>query len=371
MNKISSKHYIFLILIVSAISLRSYSSIFIDLGDRDTWVAAIIAGIIYIAFSFFIFYVCKKTDTFDFKEIFELTYPKTLSNIFIFLFSLHLFITSVETAAIQADSIHTNIFLETPVWYSLLLFIIPTAYLITRRLDTIMIVVIISCAFIYISVFIVEIFTFKYIKPQLLLPIMGYGVSKKFIYAVLLILGSFASTAITFPFLKYMDKKNKFLKYTTLTNIFVVFIVVISIAAAIGTFGPLRACNIYYPEFIRVQRIQIDGFIEFGDLFFIAKTVCIWTLKYTLAVIAIRHIYSNIFTNKILFSIIYSILVFVLALPLARHHYLLFDLLKLYKLISLIVFCLLPFVTFLIYYIKWRKKLIPDIKSKNTNKNIT
>lgn len=368
MNKISTKHYIFFILIVSAISLRSYSSVFISLGNRDTWVAAIIAGIIYVAFSFFIFYVCKKTDNFDFTEIFKRTYPKIISKILIFIFALHLFITSVETAAIQADSIHTNIFLETPIWYSLILFLIPSTYLITRKLDTLTIVIIISCVFIYVSVFVVETFTYKYIRPQLLLPIMGYGINKEFIFCILIILGSFASTAITFPFLKCIKKKNNFLKYTTLTNIFVVFIVLISIASAIATFGPLRAYNIYYPEFIRVQRIQIDGFIEFGDLFFISKTVCIWTLKYTLSALAVRYIYADSFNNKKVFAVIYSILVFAFSYPLAKHHYFLFDMLKIYKFISLIVFCLLPFITFLLYFIKWRKNLIPNITPKDSNK---
>lgn len=364
MVKLSSKHYIFFILAVSSISLRSYSSIFIHFGGRDTWIAALIAGAIYVAFSYFIIYVCKRTDTFDIREIFSSAYPKVISDILMFLFALQLFMTSVETSAVQADSIHANIFLETPIWYSLLFFIIPAAYLITRRLDTLVIVMIILVILVFLFVFVVELFTIQYNHYDYLLPIMAFGINKEFLISILLLLGSFSAISITLPYLRFVDKKNKITKHTVLTSLFVVFICVASVMSAIATFGPVRAANIYYPEFLRVQRIQLKGFIEFGDFFFISKTTCIWLLKYTLSAVGIKYIYKDKLNNKKIFAIVYSIAVFICSYLLTINAYILTDFLKLYQLFSLTLFCILPFITFLIYFIKWRKKLKPEVINK-------
>ena len=367
MNKLSNKHYLFFILIVSSISLRSYSSVFINLGGRDTWIASIIAGIIYIAYVYFIIYVCKQTNSFDIKEIFKNTYPKTIGNILLFIFAFALFLTSVETAAVQSDSIHSTIFLETPIWYCLLFFIIPAGYLITRRIETLVIVIIITVILVFSSMFFVEVLTLKYHTFQYLLPFFELGVNRRFLLSILLILGSLSSTAITFPFLKYISKKDKILKYSTIGTIIIAIISTLSILSAISTFGPIRASNIYYPEFLRVQRIQLNGFIEFGDLFFISKTVSVWFLKYVLCAVAILYMYKNVFTNKKIFAIGYSFLAYICSYVISKKHYLLFDFLKYYELIALILLCILPFVTFLIYYLKYKKK--SQINSNFKNKN--
>ncbi|MGG7078733.1 GerAB/ArcD/ProY family transporter [Clostridium sardiniense] len=357
MNKLSSKHYLFFICVVSFISLRSYSSIFISMGGADTWLAGIIAGIIYLAYLYFIIYVCKKTNTFDIKVIFKGAYPEKIGNIFIFIFALTLFLTSIESAAAQSDSIHSNIFIETPIWYSLLFFIIPAAYLITRRLETLLIVITVTIVLVFSTMFIVELFTFSYQHYTYLLPIMGLGINKEFILCILLILGAFCSTAVTFPFLKYVDKKEKLSKFTLIAGLIIVFISVSSVISAVTTFGPLRASNIYYPEFLRTQRIEIQRFIEFGDLLFISKTTCLWFLKYVLCAVAILYLYKDKFSNKRVYAIVYSIIAYICAFFVTKNHYAFFDFLRYYQLVALLLLGIMPFITFCIYYYRWNKHL--------------
>ena len=355
MNKLSSKHYLFFICTVSFIGLRSYSSIFIKLGGTSTWLAVIIAGIIYLAYLYFIMYVCKKTNNFDIKDIFEKAYPKGFSNILIFIFAFALFLTSIESASLQGDSIHSNIFIETPIWYSLLFLIIPAAYLITRKFNTLLIVTIITLTLVFSTMFLVELFTFSYQHYDYLLPILPLGINKEFILCILLVLGAFCSTSVTFPLLKFVVKRDKLSKFTLIGGLIVVFISMASVISAVTTFGALRAGNIYYPEFLRVQRIQIQGFIEFGDLLFISKTTCLWFLKYVICATSILYLYKDKFTNKKIYAVVYSIVAYICAFFVSKNHFVLFDYLRYYHLISLVLLGLLPFITFAIYYIRFKK----------------
>lgn len=356
MNKLSSKHYIFFLLAVSLISLRGYSSIFIKLGRRDTWLAALIAGLIFILYSFFIFYVSKKTNTFDIRYVFNNVFSETIGNLLLILFSIGLFITSTESASVQCDSIHSNIFIETPIWYCLLFFIIPGMYLMTKRIDTLIIVVILTVLITLGADVLTEAFTIPYQHPQNCLPILSNGINKDFLICILLSLGSFSSIAIAFPFLRYVDKKEKLLRNTTITNIFIVLLVSFSFFVLIATFGRVRAGNIYYPDFVAAQRIQLKGFIEFGDLLFLLRTTSVWLIKYVLCAIGILYLYKDKFTNKKFFAVIYSIVAYIVAYLISKNHFTLFYLLKYYQLVELLILMIIPFVMYLIYYIKWNKK---------------
>ena len=41
----------------------------------------------------------------------------------------------------------------------------------------------------------------------------------------------------------------------------------------LSSFGPIRAANLFYPEFTQSQRVQIGGFLEFGEFLFLYQTV--------------------------------------------------------------------------------------------------
>ena len=105
MNKISTKHLMFFILATTIIALRSYSSIFIKLGGRDTALIAVIATIIYIFFLMFNLKIIKETDSLDLNETFNRTFPKFISITFLSMFIIGLFLASIESVAVEANSI--------------------------------------------------------------------------------------------------------------------------------------------------------------------------------------------------------------------------------------------------------------------------
>ncbi|MEG1482419.1 GerAB/ArcD/ProY family transporter [Clostridium sp.] len=357
MNRLSSKHYVFFLLVVSLVSLRGYSSIFLKIGGRDTWLAALIAGLIFILYAFFIFYVSKKTSTYDIRDVFNETYPKIVSNFLLLLFSVGLFLDSIESAAAQCDSIHSNIFIETPIWYCLLFFIIPGMYLITKRIDTLVVVIIFTVLVAIGSDIITEIFTAQYQHPLNCLPILPNGFTNDFLMCIAMSLGSFCSIAIVFPFLRYVNKNEHLVRNTTLTTLVIVVIVVFSFFMLVATFGRIRSGNISYPEFVAAQRIQIKGFIEFGDLLFFMRTIPIWLVKYVLCAVSILYLFKDKFTNKRIFAVIYSIAAYICAYLVGKNHFLLFEFLKYYQFVVLALLGIVPFLTYLIFFIKWKKKI--------------
>lgn len=123
MDKLSSKHFMFFILGCSMIALRSYSSIFVRLGGRDTWILAFFASIVFIVITMYLLNICIKSQTFNIKDIF-FSSSNWLGQIYMFIFAVGLFSCAVESASVEASSIHTNFFLSTPNWYCLLFLIL-------------------------------------------------------------------------------------------------------------------------------------------------------------------------------------------------------------------------------------------------------
>ena len=67
MNKMSAKHYIMFVFAVTIISLQTYSSVFITIGGRETWICTIIAFILLFLFALAIIHMAYKGNTYDIK----------------------------------------------------------------------------------------------------------------------------------------------------------------------------------------------------------------------------------------------------------------------------------------------------------------
>ena len=172
MDKLSSKHFMFFILGCSMIALRSYSSIFVRLGGRDTWILAFFASIIFIIITMYLLNICIKSQTFNIKDIF-FSSSNWLGQIYMFIFAVGLFSCAVESASVEASSIHTNFFLSTPNWYCLLFLIIPAAYILTKQMNTILILVIITVTLTLVGDVALLALVSKYLDFNYLLPILG------------------------------------------------------------------------------------------------------------------------------------------------------------------------------------------------------
>ena len=356
MNKISSKHFMLFIIGVSIISTKTYLSIFIDIGGRDTWLASLIASIAFIIFLSYVIHIFKISNTFDIKEIFKTSMPKILSNIFIFLFIITLFFNALESAAVEGNVIHSTLFINTPVWYSLIFFLVPSLFIFNKRVRTILIFVLVSVFTLIINGIAIFVLTQGYKDINNLLPVLGNGFSSGFILSIFLILGSFSTAMIAMPFLKYIDKAKHLRKHSLLASFIVAIFIITSFVGAITAFGPLRSANIFYPEFILCQRIELAGFLEFGELFFIIQTVIGFFVKYVLSSYSIIIICEKYIKNKYIFTGIYTFIIFVLANFLGLNNYLLHDAVKYLQILNLISFLFLPLLVFSVYYIRFRGK---------------
>ena len=88
MNKISVKHFIIFIFGVTYISLKTYPSLFIAQGGRDTWLYALIIYLIFFSFVMYLISVMQSKKVYNINEIFTFGLSKFFGNIFLFLFSL-------------------------------------------------------------------------------------------------------------------------------------------------------------------------------------------------------------------------------------------------------------------------------------------
>lgn len=352
MNKISSKHFILFIIGVVIISLKTYPSIFIDIGGRDTWLASLIASIIFVIFLMYIVNICNVTKTFDINYIFAHSMPKALSFILMLIFIITLFINAIEAGALEANILHSTLFLETPVWYALAFFLLPSLFIFNKRLRTILIFVLVSVFIIIINGIIFFALSQSYKDINNLLPVLGSNISYGFVISTLLILGGFSSFMIAIPFLKFIDKVEHIRIHTLYAGIISAAFIIISFVGVITAFGPLRAANIFYPEFILGQRIEFGGFIEFGELFFLIQTVIGFFVKYVLSTYSILLICEKYIKNKRIFIGIYTFLIFVFSNFLGMNNYLLYDALKYLQILNLFSFVLLPIIVFSLYYLR-------------------
>ena len=115
MDKISSKHFMILILAVTTIAIRSYSSIFIKYGGRDSWLISIFSALFIFLHLYLLLKICIKTNTYDLNVIFNDSFNKIIGNILKFMFIIGLFLITIESSCIEASSIHSNYFLNTPI----------------------------------------------------------------------------------------------------------------------------------------------------------------------------------------------------------------------------------------------------------------
>lgn len=356
MNKISSKHFVLFMIGASIISAKTYLSIFIDIGGRDTWLSALIASILFILFLNYIIHIFKISKSFDITEIFKSSLPKIIYIFYIIFFIITLFLNALESASVEANIIHSTLFINTPIWYCLIFFLLPSLFIFNKKIRTLLIFILVSVFTLIINGILILILTQSYKDINNLLPVLGNGFSSGFITSIFLILGSFSTVMLAIPFLKYIDNYSKLRKHSLFASFIIIAFIVTSFVSVITAFGPLRSANIFYPEFILCQRIKISGFLEFGEIFFITQSVVGFLVKYILSSYAIIILCDRFIKKRKIFIGIYTFIIFVFSNFLALNNYFLQDALKYLQIINLIIFLIIPLLLFIIYHIKFKIK---------------
>ena len=95
------------------------------------------------------------------------------------------------------------------------------------------------------------------------------------------------------PYLKHLTKADNLKKHSLIALCTIALYSIYSIIGIISCFGPSRAANLFYPEYTMSQRIQLGGFIDFGELFFLMEAIVGLFLKYLLSTYGIYIIYKK------------------------------------------------------------------------------
>ena len=356
MDKFTPRHLIFLILGVSIVSLKTYPRVFLANGQRDTWIAVIISSFIIFFFFIFIMSIWNKSEEKNFVKIYKIALGKTMGNIFIFLFVASLFITLIECAAIEADSMHQNMLLETPKWYFMLFFIIPAIFLVKKNIVAIVTISMIGITLIMMAGINLGILTMGQKDYTMLFPIFENGITGGFIISILETLGLYGTVSIVLPYLsKIQVKDNKLIKNVVIALIILIQMEIVSTAGILMTFTPERAISMNYPKLLQTQLVSYLQFLDFGELYVMLQIVGGWLLKYVLTFFAILIILRNYNVSRRLISpIVYLISgsVFIAAYYASKDSFILFELLNYYQYICLFNFVFIPFMVFAILGVK-------------------
>lgn len=355
MGKLTARHFIFFIVAAISTSLVNYTSLFIKLGGRDSWIFTIISGVIFFFVASYIFNVISKINYYDFKETCYIVLGKTFGNIYIILFSLTLILVCVESASVSSSSINVNIFSDTPLWYCLLFFIVTVFLVGKNRFNSILIICMVSISIVILINLMLALFNIQYINYTLLLPVFKDRRVSEYALCAMTQLASLSSLAIVLPILPRIDDK-KNLKKTSITTILLTAIACsLFVTILITTLGSLRSSNIFYPQFVQAQRIYFGGFVENGNIFVMISSILSWVVKYIITIFSLYTIWKDRIKNKRNFIAVISLIVYGISYFAAKNVYTLFVLLKYYQYLLLAVFFACPIIIYILANLKSKK----------------
>ncbi|WP_426351382.1 GerAB/ArcD/ProY family transporter [Alloiococcus sp. CFN-8] len=289
------------------------------------------------------------------KDIFHKVYGNAFGNILLALIATMFLITAIESVGVEAITIKTNIFDETPIWYLIAFFVIPALYPLLKGYVSIFLAAIITVIFVYLSEIITGAFSLQYKHFDYILPILSSGITKELILCTMQILGLYGALFIILPYITHVISKKTLRRDFIIGIAIVIAVSLFSCISMLATFGPYRGGNIFFPKLLETQRISFGGFIEFGELFAVLQVVSGWFIKYILAMYSIILLYQNLFERNKIFYYALSIIVFIAAYLSCRNNIAFFKLLNYYSYISLVVYILLPLITFILFSLKREK----------------
>lgn len=349
MDKFNTRHLGFLFLAAAIVSMKTYPNVFTNNGGRDSWIAVIIASAIIFVYFVAVLKLCKRTNTYDMVKIYRAAVGEKLGNFLLGLFALTLFLTMVESAAVEASSMHTNMLLETPVWFFLLLFVFPAAYTAGRDLVGIVTVTVIGISLIIFAGTSLAFLTSKYKESYLLFPVFQNGVNKGFLLSILQILGLYGSVTIVFPYLTEIKSKKHLLRDSIISILFIIQMQIVSITGVLMSFDVERVNNIPYPKLLQTQLVSHFRFMEAGEVYVMLQIVGGWYIRYVVAFYALIKVLSALNIRHKYHILIITCLTGVAAYFAGNNLFRLFKLLDVYTYICFVNLLVIPAIIFMIF----------------------
>ncbi|SES94260.1 spore germination protein (amino acid permease) [Natronincola peptidivorans] len=356
MDQFNSRHFAFFIVATTVVSLKTYPTVYTINGMRDSWVAMIIASILILLYMIFCIKVYQNHKGTGFYEIYTTALGKSLGTLLIFLFLVTLFFTLVESAAVHANAMHTNMLIETPIWYFLLFFVVPTLYTVRRGLAPVVIVTLIGIVLVTISGINLAILTVKHKHAAYLFPIFENGITGGFILSILQILGLYGSITLIFPYLTEIKTTKKLLRHSIIGLIFVIQMQLVTLTGLIQTFGIEVVNEMVYPNLLQTQLVTYFRYLEAGELFVMLQVVGGWYLKYIITFYGLLIILKSMGYKGNWIPFFIAALVGICAFFAANNLLVLLRLLNYYTYIAFINLFLIPFFVFALFSIRQKKE---------------
>jgi len=352
MDKISSKHLIVVVLGLCVVSLKTYPTILVQTGHTDTWICMILASVLILIFTYYIFKICKSTNCFSIIDIYYSSLGKYLGGFFILLLLITFYLTLVESSCVEANSLHTNLLFNTPTWFFVLFLTVPALYSVRKGKGAIIIITLIGISLIMVAGINLSILSSKYKYYKNLFPIFVNGFDPNFIYTTLKSLGLYSFVFLVIPFAKDVHNKNKLIRDLLIGMLLLVQMEIISMIGIIATYGWSRAAVISYPKLIQTQEISYWGFLESGEFYVMLQIVGGWYIKYILVFYSMLQVLKHkTMINKYTPYLI-TLFVVIPSFYISKNIFLLFNVLNYFSYICLANFIVIPFIIFTIYKLK-------------------
>lgn len=357
MKSLNKNYLIPIIIAVPMLSMKTYPMIITTIGGRDTWIAVIVATILLLIFSLLVIKAFKANNhDDDLKNMYCNSLGKPLGTLFIILFAICLILTLIECSSVEANLLHVNILFETPQWYFIIFFLLPTLYTVYKGEGAILSVTLIGIPLIMLSGINLSSLLIKYRHASYLLPILKNGFDKNLLICSLKTFAMYSGFGILFPIINKVKQKNKLAKPILIGLAILGEIQIFATIGLLMTFSEKRLNSMYYPRLIQTQLINYFDFIESGEFYVLFQVVGGWFIKYILTFYALQILlkYSK-FDKKYTIYII-SAIVFIASYFLSKNTVLLFKALNYYTYISFANFIVLPAIVFIFYILRSRNK---------------
>ncbi len=358
MDKFSPKHFIFLMMAGAIVALKTYPLVFMDAG-RDTWVAVIGSSVLIFLLFLFIVRTMKPAKDVTLLQVYETAWGKRAGRPLILLYCVCVVLALIESASIEADSMHQNMLVETPSWYFLLFFVIPTLYVVRKNLVVVVIICIVGISLIMVAGIHLGVLTTQQKHIQDLFPVLENGITSGFWASVFKSLGQYGGLMLVLPYFSMIgNKRDKLTKWAVIALIIIIQIQIVSITGVYMTFTPDIAQSYYYPKLVQTHLVSYFEMLEFGELYVMLQILGGWLMKYVVAFQALLLVLSSFKLKERALHIVAYVLT---ALVLAVSWYLtgtslrLFSVLNWLPWINLGGFIVLPALTFALYRIRRRK----------------
>lgn len=362
MNGFNSKHFIFVILGLVVVSMKSYPSAFTRLAGRDTWVAAIVASFLIMLFSFYIFTICEKNGTYNIYEIYCKAIGKKLGMFFFIIYMASLILVLIESSVIESSAIHNHMLLETPTWFFIIFFIIPAIYVVSKGRTSIFLVCVVALFIITLLGINLSVLSQKYKHIKYLTPVLEHGIDKNLILCAFKLLAGYSFMTITLTYVDEIENKIKLKKHMLWGLFFTVQMEVVSFIGALTTFNYERVNQSMFVKLTQTQLIRYFGVLESGELYVLFQFVGGWFSKYILTLYALIKLLKMIKKHNDKISLWFiSILVFIPSFFISSNESLTVVFVNYFLLTCLINFIAIPLVVFTIFH----------IRNKNSKKSIS